>query len=100
MTARTVLLVRHAKAKSRDEGLDDLQRPLTKAGRKALEATLVPVAKLAKELVRDAAADAPEGVAAVAVWSSEAARACETAEQVTKRLMKNAEPELRSCLTE
>ena len=49
MTARTVLLVRHAKAKSRDEGLDDLQRPLTKAGRKALEATLVPVAKLAKE---------------------------------------------------
>ena len=100
MTARTVLLVRHAKAKSRDEGLDDLQRPLTKAGRKALEATLVPVAKLAKELVRDAAADAPEGVAAVAVWSSEAVRACETAEQVTKRLMKNAEPELRPCLTE
>ena len=100
MTARTVLLVRHAKAKSRDEGLDDLQRPLTKAGRKALEATLVPVAKLAKELVRDATADAPEGVAAVAAWSSEAVRACETAEQVTKRLMKNAEPELRPCLTE
>lgn len=100
MTARTVLLVRHAKAKSRDEGLDDLQRPLTKAGRKALEATLVPVAKLAKELVRDATADAPEGVAAVAIWSSEAVRACETAEQVTKRLMKNAEPELRPCLTE
>lgn len=100
MTARTVLLVRHAKAKSRDEGADDLQRPLTKAGRKALEATLAPVARLAKELVHDAADDAPEGACAVAVWSSEAVRACETAEQVARRLLKGAELELRACLAE
>lgn len=100
MTARTVLLVRHAKAKSRDEGADDLQRPLTKAGRKALQATLAPVAKLAKELVHDAADDAPEGACAAAVWTSEAVRACETAEQAARQLLKGAEPEVHACLTE
>ena len=73
--AQTLLLVRHGKAKNLAADQQDIERELTEAGKRALEASL------AHEL---APLDASPGI--VQVWSSPAIRAMQTAKIVVKTL--------------
>ena len=74
---KTLLLVRHGKAKTLAEGQQDFERELTEAGRRSLEACLpTELAPLGKKC------------GSVQVWSSPAARAMQTAKLVAKALKK------------
>lgn len=82
MAARTVIFIRHGKAQSRDLGLPDEERTLTKAGRQALRAWLPKSAKLAKGLFAEAQESASDGAAPVELWVSPTARTRQTADEV------------------
>ena len=66
MTARTLILVRHGKAQSRNLGIPDEERTLTKAGVQALRAWLPQSAKLAKALFAEAKEEMAEKTSLVA----------------------------------
>lgn len=107
MTARTLILVRHGKAQSRELGIPDEQRTLTKAGRQALRAWLPKAARLAKPTLKgagcreavgavaaakDAVSDAGAGARAggVQIWASPTARTRQTAKEVARAFGKAA----------
>ena len=73
--ASLVVLVRHGKAQARQEGVDDFGRKLTEAGRRALASTLpdtlAPLGTMPEYLY-----------GTTEIWSSEAVRAMESAEEV------------------
>ena len=73
--ASIVVLVRHGKAQARETGVDDFGRTLTAAGRRALAATLpdtlAPLGSMPEFMY-----------GTTEVWSSDAVRAMETAEEV------------------
>ncbi len=94
MTARTVILIRHGKAQSRDLGLPDEERSLTKAGRQALRAWLPKSAKLAKGLFAEARQSAPGGAAVVELWASPTARTRQTADEVVRAYAKAAKGDI------
>ncbi|MEE8724369.1 MAG: CHAD domain-containing protein [Atopobiaceae bacterium] len=70
---KTIMLVRHGKAKKIQEGQADTDRPLTRAGRYSLQAT---VPKAFKSLRKKMSAEG----ASVAIWTSPAMRSCQTAD--------------------
>ena len=73
--ASIVVLVRHGKAQAREAGVDDFGRTLTAAGRRALAATLpdtlAPLGTMPEFMY-----------GTTEIWSSDAVRAMETAEEV------------------
>lgn len=78
--ARMLVLVRHAKAQARAEGVADIDRRLTGPGRRSCRASMAKVASLLAGSSVD-----PQGVPQVdrkgiSLWSSPAARALQTAE--------------------
>ncbi len=83
MAARTVILVRHGKARARSQEVPDEERTLTKAGKRALRAWLPKSARLAKPLLREAAG-------AVEVWASPTARTRQTATEVARSFEKKS----------
>lgn len=85
--AKTIVLVRHAKAAPRSLGVDDERRPLTAAGRRSCAAWLAR----SRELFGAPAED-------VVLWTSAAERARETARLVA-RAWRLPEPQDRACLT-
>lgn len=97
MTARTVILVRHGKAQSRDLGLPDVERTLTKAGTQALRAWLPKSAKLARELLAEGRAEVrsgarvglDEGAVPAEVWVSPTERTRQTAAEVVRAYAKD-----------
>ena len=108
MTARTLILVRHGKAQSRNLGIPDEERTLTKAGVQALRAWLPQSAKLAKALFAEAKEEMAEKTSLVAktdvadggedcdraaqgaapspieIWASPTARTRQTAREVVR----------------
>lgn len=76
--AEIVVLVRHGKAAPAEEGQPDALRPLTEAGRRALEAVLPTSLQPVRDLI-DAGTDA-------VVWTSPALRARQTAKIVCHTL--------------
>ena len=75
---RSLVLVRHGKARLAEEGQADLQRPLTSAGKHSLAASLPTELAPVRRLVEEGAD--------VVVWSSPALRARQTAEIVCTAL--------------
>lgn len=77
--ASILVLVRHGKAESREEGVDDFTRRLTPHGRRALRAgladELLPLASMPEFLKGE-----------TEIWSSPALRALDTAEEVARVL--------------
>lgn len=66
--AKTLVLMRHGKAQTRREGLPDFDRPLTRAGRRTLQATLPPSLGLWPRKTP------------YAIWTSPALRTAQTAD--------------------
>lgn len=66
--AKTLVLMRHGKAQTRREGLPDFDRPLTRAGRRTLQATLPPSLGLWPRKTP------------CAIWTSPALRTAQTAD--------------------
>lgn len=94
MAARTVIFIRHGKAQSRDLGLPDEERTLTKAGRQALRAWLPKSAKLAKGLFAEAQESASDGAAPVELWVSPTARTRQTADEVVRAYTRIAKADI------
>lgn len=94
MAARTVIFIRHGKAQSRDLGLPDEERTLTKAGRQALRAWLPKSAKLAKGLFAEAQESASNGAAPVELWVSSTARTRQTADEVVRAYARIAKADI------
>ena len=86
--AKTVVLVRHGKAQERSEARPDEARELTKAGRRALRAQLPRALSLLKVPLD----------ARLEVWTSSAARARQTADEVV-RALGAAAPVEQACLS-
>lgn len=94
MAARTVIFIRHGKAQSRDLGLPDEERTLTKAGRQALRAWLPKSAKLAKGLFAEAQESASDGASPVELWVSPTARTRQTADEVVRAYARIAKADI------
>lgn len=90
--ASIVVLIRHGKAQARGEGVDDFTRTLTEEGRRALAATL-PDALAPLDTVPKYLHGTTE------VWSSDAHRAVETAQEVAD-VLGISEINIHSCLLE
>lgn len=82
-----LVIVRHAKTQARAEGLDDMDRQLTSAGKCSIEVRYPMTLKLLGETSQEE----------VSLWSSPAVRALQTAE-VIARLMELQEIEVKDSL--
>ncbi|MBO7701774.1 MAG: CHAD domain-containing protein [Eggerthellaceae bacterium] len=91
---KTIVIMRHAKAKRPVEGQPDIERPLSEAGKRSMRATLC-----------DSLAFWPKGNPGAEIWSSPAERTRQTAELLTaackqKGIDTGGDFELLDCLWE